>query len=182
MKLNEIKRLCLAVNTFRLVNAPVEAQWLGDGFNLYKVENIHLTEAALPSLFGLTMKQFNRCSILETRETMDIYRADNYCGEEIQLYHVGDVWAFESRMLALRSDLGLLFLPLENLKPTVYTDDTDFRLRLEGGLQRIAVYNGMFCDALLLPVDTQSAGMIMDKLARISSFQLYGQKEEVTEP
>ena len=178
MKLNDIKRLCLGVSTFRLVNATDGAQWLGDGFNLYKVENIRLTEAALPSLFGLTLKQFNRCSIREISEARDIYRADNYEGDETQLYCVGAVWGFDQQILALNSEKGLMFVPLSSLKPVTYNEDTDFRLRLENSLHRVAVYNGMFCDALLLPLDTQSAGLITGKLARIASYPLYGAEAE----
>lgn len=179
MKLNEIKRLCLRTRTFHLVNAPDGTQWLGDGFNLYRVEGIQLTEHALPSLFGLTVKQFNKCSIREINQDRAVYNAESYVAdmdtEEESLYYMGDVWAYDQQLLALRSKEGLMFLPLAVLKPTVFTDDTDFRLRDDGGRTLIAVWNGMFVDALVAPVASDHAGVVVEQMQRIAHTPLRGE-------
>lgn len=159
-------------------------QWLGDGFNLYKVEGFELRESAIASLFGLTRKQFEKCNICEKDVDREIYRDESYDGASDQLYHVGNVWYNEQVLMALRSSEGLLFLPQPSMGPVNYTDGTDFRLRRQDGLQLIAVYNGLFCDALLLAVDTITAENVVEQMERITAIPLRqgmaGDSEEVS--
>lgn len=168
MKLNEIKQRCMKNRYFSIMNAPDGGQWLSDGFNAWRVCGIHVSKDVLEDLFGLTRKQAARCSFAEMDMQSDRFNGESYEGTEEQMRLLADVWAFDEKHLAMRCQSGLMFVPYSALKPVTFSEDTDFRARMDGEMPIIAVYNGIFCDALLSPVAHGKSEAIVQSLRSLT--------------
>lgn len=173
MKLQAIKKRCVANGLFVIVNGPEGAQWLYDGANHYAIIGIELTEHNIPDIFDLTVKQMGKIFIdtITRRETFYSGIAHRV-GEELD--EVRTIWAYDQKIVALRTADGLLYVPEDAILAACKRDDyASFTLvRDPEGKPMVAVSRGMFCDALLSPVADVIADDISEKLRSVGSLPI----------
>lgn len=173
MKLQAIKKRCLASGRFVIVNGPDREQWLYDGANYYAIIGIELRESNIPDVFDLTDKQMDKIF------TDTINRRDSFfngvahrVGEELD--EVWTIWAYDQKIVALRTADGLLYVPEDAILAACKRDDyASFTLVCDPeGKPMVAVSRGMFCDALLSPVTDDVADDISEKLRSVGSLPI----------
>lgn len=179
MKLNAIKKLCLAAENFEVIEAP-GCQWIGDGRHYYRVYGARLMIDELDKLLGVKAEKACACNWNEyDRRDGDDWRDALDAAEPI-LTPVGDVWGWDQQILALEFDGAVLYVccdALDALTPA----DRQYRLRRTGGRAYVACYYGMVCDALLSPLDATDAAMLTAALGRIAGMPVWGKKKSETE-
>ena len=127
-------------------------QWFTDNRSLWLCMGIQVDRRVLPTLFGLTDKQVEKCLFLEESRTGDEY-AIGMDGDEPVLDYCGDVWEYDQRLLAFRGKAGMLFVPRAWADAVAVTDETQYTVRMlqnsDGKPEpMVAVYNGMICKAV----------------------------------
>lgn len=173
MKLQAIKKRCVANGRFVIINGPDRAQWLYDGANYYAIIGIELTEHNIPDIFDLTVKQMDRIFIDTITRREAIYSGIAHrVGEELD--EVRTIWAYDQKIVALRTTDGLLYVPEDAILAACKRDDyASFTLvRDPEGKPMVAVSRGMFCDALLSPVSDDVADDISEKLRSVGNMPI----------
>ena len=185
MKISKIRRLCYGMRRFAIIDAMDGGQWISDGYNAWKVCGMQLDEEALPHVFDLSNKQARQCTFTREAASHACWDGERYAGIEETLIPMGDVTMWDEQLLALRGTEPerLVFLPRSALGPVKVTDDTEFRARrwtpadsVDAEAMLIAVYNGMFCDALIPPMETDSAETIVRFLRRVVDIPIWDGK------
>ena len=177
MKLNKIKSLCLETKRFTVVDGPDGVQWFSNDSSLWLCVGVRVEFNILEDLFGLSVKQAEKCFFRGITKDGDEYGIAMADGEP-ELVYMGDVWDFEQQIMAFRSAEGMLFVSRASAEPCKITGDTAFTLRMfeddDGNrFPRVAVYHGMICEALLRPIDKVYADAIVKRLARLSAFPVW---------
>lgn len=181
MKLNKIKALCLEAKRFTVVNGLDGVQWFSNNSSLWLCVGVRVECNILEDLFGLSVKQAEKCVFSGITKDGDEYGIAMADGEP-ELEYMGDVWDFEQQIMAFRSAEGLLFVRRASAAPCKITGDTAFTLRMyeddDGNrFPRVAVYHGMFCEALLRPIDKVYADDIVKRLARLGEIPIWTGEE-----
>lgn len=181
MKLNKIKANCLNAKRFNLIEGPDGVQWFTDNRSLWLCMGIQVDRRVLPTLFGLTDKQVEKCLFLEESRTGDEY-AIGMDGDEPVLDYCGDVWEYDQRLLAFRGKAGMLFVPRAWADAVAVTDETQYTVRMlqnsDGKPEpMVAVYNGMICEAMLQPIADGFAGYILKRMKAMGEIPTWTMEE-----
>lgn len=181
MKLNKIKALCLEAKRFTVVDGLDGVQWFSNDSSLWLCVGVWVECNILVDLFGLSVKQAEKCifrGITKEGGEYGIAMADG----EPELEYMSDVWDFEQQIMAFRSAEGLLFVRRASAEPCKITGDTAFTLRMfeddDGNrFPMVAVYHGMICEALLRPIDKVYADALVKRLARLGEIPIWTGEE-----
>lgn len=172
MNLAKIKKQCVASRQWIIIEGDDGAQWLSDGANDYAIVGIRLRESYIPDVFGLTDKQADKMIIRTEKRPGALYRTDTAVfGEALE--EVRTVWAYDQKIVALRNAVGVLYIPEDAILAACKADDyVSYYLHDAGGCKKVAVYHGMFCEALLSPVRDDIAEQISGWLARLGALPI----------
>ena len=173
MNLAKIKRRCVATRQWIIIEGDDGAQWLSDGANDYAIVGIRLRESYIPDVFGLTDKQADKMIIRTEKRPGALYRTETAVyGEALE--EVRTVWAYDQKIVALRNADGVLYIPEDAILAACKADDyvSYYLAHDAGGRIKVAVYHGMFCEALLSPVRDDIAEQISGCLARLGALPI----------
>ena len=186
MKLQAIKKRCLATKRMIIINAEDGSQWIYDGRNYCRILGIQLREAWLQEVFGLKNKQMENMFI-NTENRPDAIFCDGYkpIGEGVD--YIRDVWAFDQRIHAFAAGQSVLYITEDSTKPSRFEDYYDVRLLYDQKRNPlVGVYEGMFCDALLEPIPAEFAERIRRNMLEIVDMPTFGlevsENEEAVTP
>ena len=170
MKLTAIKKLCVAHKTFVIINAWDGRQWLSDNRNCYPVDGVHIHPDSIPALFDLTPKQAGGLQINEIMMLDDERLSVEPMDSEKPLESMGAVWYAGALFRVLGSADGLIFVPVDTLKPADNkTGLLKFSERVSPtGDIMVACYSDMLVGALVHPVTQKTAESIMAVVQMIS--------------
>jgi len=166
MKLQAIKKACLAGGVIDILNTKCGAQWICNGEAAWPVEGIKITESNVGILFDLTEKQDMETPIRET-EWKDPRFPLTPMAEDVQLEDLGDVLSNGKVYKALRDDGGVLFIDTAWLKPAAKKDANwrFFERTTPGRGPIVAAFCDMLAGAIIMPVTGEG---IMEALVRIA--------------
>ena len=173
MNLAKIKKRCVASHQWIIIDGDDGNQWLSDGANCYAIVGIRLQEGYIRDVFGLSDKQMDKMIVYTEKRPGDLYGAGRpFYGEELE--EMRTVWAYEQKIVALRNGDGVLYIPEEAILAACGKDDyVNFYLaRDKDGNLLVAVYHGMFCEALLSPVRDDIAEGISKQLAMVGTMPI----------
>lgn len=197
MKLQAIKRVCVAEKRIEIKDAGDGRQWIGNGRAWYPVDDdVRITKANIQGLFDLDDKQMDKITLEEIDEDDFRFRLESVEGEtEERLGQHMAYWArgglyrvmtAQSMNNFLRRDVVIVEVGL--LKPAETKDGyMEFRLRprntATGQPLRplLAVYNSMICGALVYPEskeDTEAVLKVMRKAMGFSPLAGLGTADE----
>lgn len=183
MKLQAIKKRCLASRQLIIINGDDGAQWISDGANVYNIVGIRIRESFVQDVFALTDKQMDKMIIRTETRPGPLYREGAQAfGEELE--EMRTVWAYDQKIYVLRNGGGILYVPEDAILAACKPEDY-IRYRLshdERGRLLVAIYRGVFCEALLSPVTEDVADDISDKLRKVGTMPILrttiGRREE----
>lgn len=173
MKLQAIKKRCLASKQMIINNGDDGAQWISDGANAYAIVGIRIRESFVQDVFGLSEKQIDRLIIRTETRPGPLYREGvQTFGEELE--EMRTIWAYEQKLYALRNADGILYVPEDAILAACKPEDyIVYQLtRDERGKLLVAIIRGMFCEALLSPVTDDIADDISEKLRKVGSMPI----------
>ena len=173
MNLAKIKKRCVASGQMIIINGDDGGQWISDGANAYAVVGIRLRENYLQDVFNLTEKQMDRMLVRTETRSGALYREGTQVfGEALE--EMRTIWAYEQRIVALRTGDGLLYVPEDAILAAAGKDDyIDYQLAHDAdGRLLVAVCRGIFCEALLQPVTDDVAEEISKALMRVASMPI----------
>lgn len=173
MNLSKIKKRCMATRQWIIIEGDNGAQWLSDGANDYAIVGIRLRGSYIPDVFGLSDKQAEKMIIRTEKRRGALYRTETAVYGEA-LDEVRTVWAYEQKIVALRNGDGVLYIPEDAILAACKTDDyVSYYLAHDAeGCIKVAVYHGMFCEALLSPVRDDIAEQISGWLAILGALPI----------
>jgi len=163
MNINAIKRNCKATSRAIILDSMADGQWITNGTTAWLVEGLRMTVEAVEALFNLTNKQKNDMAIVEKPTTDPRFSYVPFDGEE-ETEEAGAVVYQDAIYIALPSRGGMLFIPYEPIKH-IKDRYRHYAVRWMRGRPMVAVYEDMFCAALVMPLDNRSAGE-MREIAR----------------
>ena len=173
MRLQAIRKRCLASKQLIIINGDDGAQWISDGANCYAIVGIRIRESFLQDVFGLTDKQMDKMIIRTETRNGPLYRetAQTF-GEELE--EMRTVWAYDQKIYALRNADGILYVPEDAILAACKPDDyIIYQLtRDERGRLLVAIIRGIFCEALLSPVSDDVADDISEKLRKVGTMPI----------
>ena len=162
MNIQHIKRACMNARTAMILDTPDGQQWIGNGAAAYLVEGIRVDERALTFLFNMSEKQESEMYMLE-RNTDDPRFTDTpYEGEEAPAVELGMITYLGEDRLALKTTRGVMFIRYSYVT-AIKEKYRSFTARWWNGCPLIAVYDGMFCKALIVPMGNSDVEIIQDK-------------------
>ena len=173
MNIAKIKKRCVASRQWIIIDADDGNQWLSDGANCYAIVGIRLREGFIQDVFGLSDKQMDKMIVRTEKRAGALYwTGTSVYGEELE--ELRTVWAYEQKIVALRNGDGLLYIPEDAILAACGKDDyVNFYLAHDrDGKLLVAVYHGMFCEALLSPVRDDIAEQISGQLARVGTMPI----------
>lgn len=173
MNLAKIKKRCVASHQWIIIDGDDGNQWLSDGANCYAIVGIRLQAGYIQDVFGLTDKQMDKMIVRTEKRPGALYRTGtSVYGEELE--ELRTIWAYQQKIVALRNGDGVLYIPEEAILAACGKDDyVNFYLaRDKDGNLLVAVYHGMFCEALLSPVQDDIAEEISKQLARVGTMPI----------
>ena len=167
MNIQHIKRACMNARTAMILDTPDGQQWIGNGAAAYLVEGIRVDERALTFLFNMSEKQESEMYMLE-RNTDDPRFTDTpYEGEEAPAVELGLITYLGEDRLALKTVGGVMFIRYAYVS-AIKEKYRSFTARWWDGRPLIAVYDGMFCKALIVPMGNNDVESIQVKLRAMS--------------
>lgn len=173
MRLQAIRKRCLASKQMIIINGDDGAQWISDGANAYAIVGIRIRESFLQDVFGLTDKQMDRMLIRTEMRPGPLYRETYQTfGEEAE--EMRTVWAYDQKIYALRNADGILYVPEDAILAACKPEDyISYQLTHdERGRLLVAIIRGMFCEALLSPVTDDIADDISEKLRKVGTMPI----------
>lgn len=180
MKLQAIKRVCVARRKIEIRNAADGRQWIGSGDAWYPVDdNLRVTPDNLRGLFDLDDKAMEKIEVREIGPGADDYRyrLESVEGESarqmeryVTLYGINGL----CRMLVCQDDenepvRGVAIVDVDLIKPAETKDGyMEYRLRPAGAgtapYPLIACYNSLMCGALIRPWTRGMTAQALDKM------------------
>lgn len=176
MKLQAIKKACLAFQEFTVINDANGRQWMSNGAAMWPIDGIRIDANSVPALFDLSKKQLDECKIREQNITNSMKTVEPVDGEEM-LIDLGKVWENGVFFRALQSKEGVLYIDCGLEKPAENGRDLTYAKRQRGDWICIAVYDGMLASAIIMPY----RGDIMEtRLRKIADLPvvLHGKEEQ----
>lgn len=197
MKLQAIKKVCVAAKRIEIKNAPDGRQWIGNGKVWYPVDDdIVITQDNVQGLFDLDETQMEKITLEVTDESDPRFRLESVDGESrerlerhMAFYSGGGTY----RVLTIPSPTNYLrrevvIVEVALLRPAETKDGyMEYRIRpsvTETGVPLrplLAVYNSLMCGALVYPEnkeDTEAALKAMRKAMGFSPLAGLGTKDE----
>lgn len=179
MKLQQIRRNCMANKRFVIVNAGDGGQWLSDGLNYYRLVGMQLSESLIPNVFDLTDKQMGKM-IVKTEERGETIFCQRYHVDGQALYELDWIWMYDQRIMLLDCEGTTLYVTEAALKAGSYREWSNFYLvRDVNDEPMVALFNGVFCDALLSPLPADIARKISDRLTHLGDMPTFGLSKEM---
>ena len=173
MRLQAIRKRCLASNQLIIINGDDGAQWISDGANCYAIVGIRIRESFVQDVFGLTDKQMDKMIIRTETRPGPLYRESHQTfGEELE--EMRTVWAYDQKIYAMRNADGILYVPEDAILAACKPEDyIVYQLtRDERGRLLVAIIRGIFCEALLSPVTDDIADDISEKLRKVGNMPI----------
>ena len=173
MRLQAIRKRCLASKQMIIINGDDGAQWISDGANCYAIVGIRIRESFLQDVFGLTDKQMDKMVIRTETRNGPLYRESvQTFGEELE--EMRTIWAYEQKIYALRNADGILYVPEDAILAACKPEDwiTYQLTRDDRGKLLVAITRGVFCEALLSPVTDDIADDISEKLRKVGTMPI----------
>ncbi len=167
MNINAIKRNCKAASRAVILDSVAGGQWITNGTTAWLVEGLRLTVEAVEALFNLTNKQKNDMAIVEKPTSDPRFCQTPYEGEE-DTEEAGAVVYLDAIYIGLKSSGGMLFIPYEPIRH-IKDKYRHYAVRWRDGRPMVAVYEDMFCAALVMPLDNRSSGEMRDIARRLSA-------------
>lgn len=183
MNIGKIGKLCERSGWLYIMdNREKGEQWISDGRSAYFVDaDIEVTEENAIPLFNFNKDEKKRPRIRRgDTGTVNIYSSQRVEDEEI-LDVIGSVIYGGSVMMALKSADGILFIDGRFLQPVAKSDYLEFYLRKSGNMPHIAVYENMFCSAIIMPYAGRSAEDVREEAAKIAYESVYPMEEAAAE-
>lgn len=175
MRLQAIRKRCLASKQMIIINGDDGAQWISDGANAYAIVGIRIRESFLQDVFNLTDKQMYKLIVRTETRPGPLYRetAQTFGGAS-ELEEMRTIWAYEQKIYALRNADGILYVPEDAILAACKVEDyISYQLtRDERGRLLVAIIRGMFCEALLSPVTDDIADDISEKLRKVGTMPI----------
>ena len=167
MKIQAIRKACLARGVFYVFNRPGGQQFLSNGVAAWPVDGIWITEGMIPALFDLNEKQQQKLSIHEMETVDERFTIEPMPGET-PLMDMGLVWSAGTLLRALKNENGLLLIDTAQTKPGENKDGnfiyTERRGR-PGQAPLVACYGDMLASALVVPVKAAKIKQELEKIA-----------------
>lgn len=177
MNLNAIKSCCLRTRKFNVINAEDGSQWLSNGQAAWIVEGVHITTGCLPELLNLSENQKEKCVFIGEETTDARYHRDGTLTTATYCEDIGAIWYNGWLYRAIQYRERVMFLLAANLRPTenglADAGYNRYEARIMDGDVKIAVYNGMFVEAILDPMPDAVARAIKEQATIISARELY---------
>lgn len=173
MRLQAIRKRCLASKQMIIINGDDGAQWISDGANCYAIAGIRIRENYIQDVFALTDKQMDKMIVRTETRPGPLYRESiQTFGEELE--EMRTIWAYDQKIVALRTADGLLYVPEDAILAACKPEDyIQYMLaRDERGKLLVAVNRGLFCEALLSPVSDDVADDISEKLRQVGNMPI----------
>lgn len=173
MRLQAIRKRCLASRQMIIINGDDGAQWISDGANAYAIVGIRIRESFIQDVFNLTDKQMDKMIIRTETRNGPLYRETvQTFGEELE--EMRTIWAYDQKIYALRNADGILYVPEDAILAACKLEDyIVYQLtRDERGRLLVAIIRGMFCEALLSPVTDDIADDISEKLRKVGNMPI----------
>lgn len=155
MKIQKAKRVCMAQGAFRLLHGP-DADWLATGKAAWECTGMRLTEKSIRHVFDLTEKQLLNLYVQESDIASPIWTAYLDADRDVLLEDKGlfDVDGVSYRVLVPQEaqDKRPVYIEQELIAPVLRRDASpEYRLRIEGDMQAVAVCYGLEVAALIGP-------------------------------
>ena len=183
MNIGKIGKLCERSGFLYIMdNREKGEQWISNGRAAYFVDaDIEVTEENAIPLFDFKKddKKQPRIRRCDTGQ-VNIYSSQRMEDEEI-LDVIGSVIYGGNVMMALKSADGMLFIDRRFLQPVAKSDYLEFYLRKSGNMPHIAVYENMFCCAIIMPYAGKSAEDVREEAAKIAYESVYPMEEAAAE-
>lgn len=183
MNIGKIGKLCERSHWLYIMdNREKGEQWISDGRAAYFVDaDIEITEENAIPLFNFNKDEKKHPKIRRgDTGTVNIYSSQRVEDEEL-LAPIGSVIYGGSVMMALKSADGMLFIDRRFLQPVAKSDYLEFYLRKSGNMPHIAVYENMFCSAIIMPYAGRSAEDVREEAAKIAYESVYPMEEAAAE-
>ena len=178
MKLNAIKRCCMATGQFLVFRSP-EGRWLSNGSACWPTDGVEIRETDVRAIFALSRKQMETVNILE-REVDDERLVLGVAPHEEELKMRGQVWD-DGRWYAIlqgRSGAARL-IDTAWLKPAESRDeDMRFFLRPGSGGDWVAAYGGLLAAAIVAPEPAERAEEIMERVRELARMRVSEAQED----
>ena len=173
MNITAIKRNCKARETARIYNIVHGGQWISNGQSAFLVEGLTIPDTdALAALFDLSAKQRETWYMVECARVEQRFRREPVPGEEPVKVAGAQVWGDEV-YLAMPTSRGLLWVPFEPVRH-IKEDARGYAVRWsESGCPMVAVYNGLLCQVLILPLNDEEP-LALQRNARAMAFRKAG--------
>lgn len=155
MKIQKAKRVCMAQGAFRLLHGP-DADWLATGKAAWECTGMRLTEKSIRHVFDLTEKQLLNLYVQESDIASPIWTAYLDADRDVLLEDKGliDVDGASYRVLVPQEeqDKRPVYIEQDLIAPVLRRDASpEYRLRIEGDVQAVAVCYGLEVAALIGP-------------------------------
>lgn len=168
MNIQHIKRACMNARTAMIYDTPDGEQWIGNGAAAYLVEGIRVDERALTYLFNMSEKQQSEMYMLERSIDDPRFTDAPYEGQrEENAVELGLITYLDEDRLALKTDGGVMFIRYAYVS-AIKEKYRSFTVRWWDGRPLVAVYDGMFCKALIVPMGNDDVENIRIKLRKMS--------------
>jgi len=174
MNLQAIKKICMEKNEIQILNDANGEQWIGTAANHYIVEGTTLHAGGIMKVMGLSDAQKSKVCVSERETEDEAFGTGKPPDGETHLPELGTLHFGGKLYAALLSERGLLFVPVQNLKPVDKGGYLEFYERTDrDGKPLIAVYGSMFCCALVTPCATELAERIVEANMRVLQHGLH---------
>ena len=167
MNINAIKRNCKGSKIAIILNSVSGSQWITNGQSAWLVEGMTLNVAALEALFDLSAKALTKWLIQE-KPVQDPRFSTLGTNEEEAAEEAGAVVYQDAVYVGVTSDHGMLYIPYDAIRH-IKVDYRRYAVRWLDGKPMVAVYGDMFCQALLMPLNNESAERMRDIARKLAA-------------
>ena len=178
MKLNAIKRCCMATGQFLVFRSP-EGRWLSNGSACWPTDGVVIRAEVVRAIFAISRKQMETI-VIQEREVDDERLALGVAPHEEELKMRGQVWD-DGRLYAIlqgRSGVARL-IDTAWLKPAESSDeDMRFFLRPGSGGDWVAAYGGLLAAAIVAPEPVERAEKIMGRVRELARMRVSDAQED----
>ena len=169
MKIQKAKRICMAQGVFRLLHGP-DADWLATAKAAWECTGMRLSGESIRHVFELTEKQLMNLYVQESDIASPIWTAYLDADRDVLLEDKGlvDVDGVSFRVLVPQEaqDKRPVYIEQELIAPVLRRDASpEYRLRIEGDVQAVAMCYGLEVAALIGP-ESRSAQIDEDTPVR----------------
>ena len=167
MNINAIKRNCKGKKIAIILNSVSGSQWITNGQSAWLVEGMALNVAALEALFDLSEKALTKWTI-EEKPAQDPRFSAVVMDEEEIADEAGAVVYQDAVYIGVTSEHGMLFIPYDAIRH-IKVDYRRYAVRWRDGKPMVAVYGDMFCQALLMPLNNESADRMREIAGKLAA-------------